>query len=78
MRTMVTDLAYDLEAYANSLSGGYLKTHKAISIVDTLTTIRGIKDDEVRFLKFLKSGLEMEGFKPVDIELIMGWLYERI
>lgn len=78
MGTMITDLAYDLETYANSFSSGYLKTYDAISIVDTLVGIPGIKDDEVRFLTFLKDALMMEGFKQIDIELIMGWLYERL
>jgi hypothetical protein len=37
-----------------------------------------IINDEVRLLSYLKNCLEMEGFYSTDIELIMGWLYEKI
>lgn len=63
--------------YANSFGHGYLKTWKAGSILHTLSRGDYILDDEVRFLQYLKNCLEMEAFRPSDIELIMGWLYER-
>ena len=70
-------LAQDLENYANGFDHGFLKSWKANSILQTLKQIPAIIDDEVRFLNYLKNCLEMEGFRGVDIELIMGWLYER-
>ena len=65
--------------YANSFNCGYLKTWKASSMIMSLTDPRlPIINDEVRFLSYLKNCLEMEGFHSTDIELIMGWLYEKL
>lgn len=72
-------LIVDFQDYANSLRSGYLKTWKASSMIMSLTDPRlPIINDEVRFLSYLKNCLEMEGFHSTDIELIMGWLYERL
>jgi hypothetical protein len=70
-------LIVDFKTYANSFGQGYLKTWKANGILHTLETMPQMFDDEVRFLAYLKNCLEMEGFRSTDIELIMGWLYER-
>jgi hypothetical protein len=67
----------EFQDYANNLATGFLKYGKASSMLIALRDIPGIMDDEVRFLKYLKSCLEMEGFNGTSIELIMGWLYER-
>lgn len=74
---MNAQLVKDLENYANSFNHGFLKSWKANSILWQLKDRPDIFDDEVRFLDWLKSSLGMEGFRDVDIELIMGWLYER-
>jgi hypothetical protein len=72
-------LISEFKDYANSLGSGYLKTWKAGGIIVTLTDPRiPIIKDEVRLLAYLKNSLEMEGFNQINIELIMGWLYERI
>lgn len=72
-------LITDFQNYANSLRSGYLKTWKATGIIVTLSDKRlPIINDEVRLLSYLKNSLEMEGFNSTDIELIMGWLYEKI
>ena len=72
-------LITDFQSYANSLRSGYLKSWKASGIIDTLCDKRvPIINDEVRLLSYLKNCLEMEGFRSTDIELIMGWLYEKI
>ena len=72
-------LITDFQNYANSLRSGYLKTWKASSMIMSLTDLRlPIINDEVRLLSYLKNCLEMEGFHSTDIELIMGWLYEKI
>lgn len=70
-------LVQDFANYANSYNHGFLKTYKANSILWELSSQGDIFDDEVRFLDYLKSCLQMEGFRDVDIELIMGWLYDR-
>ena len=70
-------LVKDFENYANSFGHGFLKAHKANNMLWTLKRIPDIAEDEVRFLAYLKNCLEMEGFQGQDIELIMGWLYER-
>jgi hypothetical protein len=70
-------LVQDFQNYSNSFGQGYLKSWKANSILWQLSKDSGIFDDEVRFLAYLKNCLEMEGFRGADIELIMGWLYER-
>lgn len=74
----MTTLAVQFQDYANSLGNGYLKIGKAVGIICTLTNMKTILNDEVRFLKYVKNCLEMEGFKPTDCELIMGWFYERL
>ena len=74
---MNDQLIQDFQNYANSFGFGYLKTWKSNSILGTLKTMPVIFEDEVRFLAYLKNCLEMEGFRSTDIELIMGWLYER-
>jgi hypothetical protein len=72
-------LITDFQNYANSLRSGYLKGWKATGIIVTLSDKRlPIINDEVRLLAYLKNSLEMEGFNSTDIELIMGWLYEKI
>jgi hypothetical protein len=72
-------LIVDFENYANSLGSGYLKNWKASGMIMLLTDPRLlIINDEVRLLSYLKNCLEMEGFLSTDIELIMGWLYEKI
>lgn len=71
-------LILDFQDYANSLNSGYLKERKAFGILDTLHQVPNIINDEVRFLSYLKNCLEVEGFRSTDIELIMGWLYEKI
>ncbi len=72
-------LIADFQSYANSLRSGYLKSWKANGIIVTLSDKRlPIINDEVRLLSYLKNCLEMEGFRSTDIELIMGWLYEKI
>lgn len=70
-------LVKDFENYANSFGFGHLKSWKANSILWQLKDWPEIFDDEVRFLDYLKSCLGMEGFRDADIELIMGWLYDR-
>ena len=70
-------LVQDFQNYANSYNHGHLKQWKANSILWQLKDWPDIFDDEVRFLDWLKGCLGMEGFRDVDIELIMGWLYER-
>lgn len=70
-------LVKDFTNYANSFGQGFLKPHKANNILWSLNGIPQIIDDEVRFLAYLKNCLQMEGFRDVDIELIMGWLFER-
>lgn len=77
METSFT-LVESFQDYANSLESGYLKAWKASGILNTLNQIPNIINDEVRFLSYLKNSLEMEGFNSTDIELIMGWLYERL
>lgn len=67
----------ELETYANSFGQGYLKYHKAVGILQQISAAPEILDGEVRFLAFLKNCLQMEGFRDLDIELIMGWIYER-
>ena len=71
------ELIQQFKTYANAFGFGYLKTWKANGILMTLKTMPSIFDDEVRFLAYLKNCLEMEGFRSTDIELIMGWLYDR-
>lgn len=72
-------LINQFQDYANSLRSGYLKTWKASSMIMSLTDPRlPIINDEVRFLSYLKNCLEMEGFNNTSIELIMGWLYEKL
>lgn len=71
-------LVHEFQAYANSLKSGYLKHWKALGIINTLTDMPEVMQDEVRFLSYLKNCLYMEGFSTVHIELIMGWLYERL
>jgi len=73
-----SDLVIKLQGYANSIGHGYLKTWKAGSIVSSIIRQPSILNDEVRFLAYIKNCLEMEGFRSVDCELIMGWLYERM
>jgi hypothetical protein len=70
-------LVKDYEKYANGFGQGFLKSWKATNMLITLRQIPSIIEDEVRFLTYLKNCLEMEGFRSQDIELIMGWLYER-
>jgi len=70
-------LVQDFQDYANSFRVGYLKSWKASSILHTLKSAPEIVNDEVRFISYLKNCLVMEGFVQVDIELIMGWLYEK-
>ena len=70
-------LVQDFQNYSNSFNHGYLKQWKANSILWQLKDWQDIFDDEVRFLDWLKNCLGMEGFRDADIELIMGWLYER-
>jgi len=72
-----TQLAHDFEDYANSFGRGFLKYYKAFSMLETFRQMPSMLDDEVRFLAYLKSCLKMEGFFDTDIELIMGWIYER-
>lgn len=74
---MNSKLIEDFQTYANSFRQGYLKNWKASTILYQLGQDDKVMDDEVRFLTFLKNCLEMEGFRSADIELIMGWLYER-
>lgn len=74
---ITAELIEEFETYANSFGRGFLKTWKANSILFTLVRMPQIVNDEVRFLEYLKNCLEMENFRAVDIELIMGWLYER-
>ena len=74
---MTAELVQDFQNYANSFGFGYLKSWKANSILWTLKRQPSIMEDEVRFLAYLKNCLEMEAFRGADIELIMGWLYER-
>lgn len=74
---MDAQLIKDFETYANSFGFGFLKQWKAVSILYTLKRMPMIFDDQVRFLDYLKNCLQMEGFRNGDIELIMGWLYER-
>lgn len=75
----ISTLIVDFQNYANSLRSGYLKLWKATGIIETLCDGRiPIINDEVRLLSYLKNCLEMEGFYSTDIELIMGWLYEKI
>lgn len=76
--TVAASLIDQFQEYANSFNRGYLKTWKASSILFTLFRAPEIVNDEVRFLSYLKNCLEMEGFHSTDIELIMGWLYEKI
>ena len=73
----MNDLSIEFQDYANSFHFGFLKAWKANSILMTLKRIPDIIADQVRFLAYLKNCLEMEGFQPATIELIMGWLYER-
>jgi hypothetical protein len=73
----MNQLSKEFQEYANSFSFGFLKAWKANSIILMLKQAPDIFDDEVRFLDYLKSSLGMEGFMERDIELIMGWLYER-
>lgn len=70
-------LVQDFKNYANSFGIGYLKEWKSNSILWTLKRQPSIMGDEVRFLDYLSNCLQMEGFRNIDIELIMGWLYER-
>lgn len=70
-------LIQDFGNYANSFGQGYLKSHKANNMLWQLKRIPAIMEDEVRFLSYLKNCLQMEGFRDIDIELIMGWLYDR-
>jgi hypothetical protein len=70
-------LVQDFKNYSNSFGIGFLKEWKANSILWALKRMPQIMDDEVRFLSYLKNCLEMEAFRAIDIELIMGWLYER-
>lgn len=70
-------LVQDFQNYSNSFGHGHLKQWKANSILWQLKDWPDIFDDEVRFLDWLKGCLGMEGFLTTDIELIMGWLYER-
>ncbi len=74
---ITSNIIVALQDYANSFKLGYLKTWKAASILHTLKSAPEIVRDEVRFLSYLKNCLEMEGFIQRDIELIMGWLYEK-
>lgn len=67
----------EFKDYSNSLTAGFLKMWKADGIVSTLRAQRDIMEDEVRLLAYLKNCLQMEGFRDMDIELIMGWLYDR-
>ncbi len=73
----IAQLVQAFQEYANSFSQGYLKHGKASDILMTIGQSPAIIHDEVRFLSYLDNCLEMEGFKSKDIELIMGWLYER-
>lgn len=74
----ISKLITDFQDYANSFRSGYLKTWKASAILCQLIRMDYVLNDEVRFLSYLKNCLEMEGFRSSDIELIMGWLYERL
>ena len=71
-------LSEPFREYANSLNSGYLKSWKASGMLYTLSKIPNIINDEARFLSYLKNCLEMEGFNQTHVELIMGWLYERL
>jgi hypothetical protein len=73
----MNELSTAFQNYANSFDFGFLKAWKANSILLGLRQIPDIFEDEVRFLDYLKGSLGMEGFRNIDIELIMGWLYER-
>jgi len=72
------ELIVAFKTYANSFGFGYLKTWKANGILQMLQSMPEMLDDEVRCLAYLQSCLRMEGFRSTDIELIMGWLYERL
>jgi hypothetical protein len=73
----LTQLSQDFQQYANSFQQGFLKPWKANSILGELIGRPMIFSNEEYFLSLLKNSLEMEGFRVVDIELMMGWLYER-
>lgn len=64
----------DLQTYANSLPGGYLKDWKANTIVNTLANIPDIITDKERLIKYLWNSLAMEGFTDQEIDLIVVWI----
>lgn len=71
-------IANQLQDYANGLGGGYLKTWKAISMVQTMRQIPGLTEDNSRLLPYLSNCLEMEGFNGYHVELVMRWVIENL
>lgn len=63
-----------LQDFANSLDSGYVKSWKANSMVNTLTSIPDILADNVRLLNYIDNCLAMEGFSQRGIEDVQKWI----
>lgn len=69
--------AKQLQNYCNSLGSGYLKEHKAYTILATLHDIPEIKSDCARMMNYMCTVLQMEGFSEVDAEKINAWIIKN-
>jgi hypothetical protein len=68
----------DFTNYANSFGTGFLKEHKANSILISLRDVPPIYLDNGRLNRFLDNALKMEGFNDAAISHIQEWLGENV
>jgi hypothetical protein len=69
--------AKEFQNFCNSLDSGYLKEHKAFSMLVTMRDIPAIVSDSVRRLNYLENCLVMEGFSLIDIERINKYVIDN-
>lgn len=74
----LTTQAAGLVAIANAQANGYLKGHKAYTMIAALHDIPDIHSDSITRLTWLESCLLMEGFTAVGIGKINQWLIDNV
>lgn len=70
--------AKEFQNYCNSLDSGYLKEHKAVSMLGTMRDIPAILSDSIRRINYLENCLVMEGFSIRDIEIINTYVINNV
>ena len=69
--------AKEFQNFCNSFGSGYLKEHKAFSMLATMRDIPAIVSDSVSRLNYLENCLVMEGFSVLDIERINKYVIDN-